>query len=61
MYCHGIFTSHMSGEDCMGEWRTFEEIASRIRAGLQPAERSYILTTKGLPFLDRYYPEGGTT
>lgn len=56
--CHGIYTSKQEGEDCLGHRRTWEEIAANIRARLPSEKKAYILATKGIVFLDRYYPEG---
>ena len=49
--CHAC---HMVFEDRASGWR---EVASRIRQGMKPAERMYLLWAKSPVFLDRYYPE----
>lgn len=54
--CHGIYTSHWTGESYDGKRRTWREVASAIRESLSPAELAYLVALRGIDWLNKMYP-----
>ena len=54
--CHGILTSHHAARDCRGRWRSWDVVASNIRATLSDEETAYIVGEVGDVGLQRLYP-----
>jgi hypothetical protein len=54
--CHGIYTSHWTGESYDGQTRTWADVADAIRRSLTPSETAYLISLRGEDWLDRRYP-----